>query len=180
MGLASCGRGSTRGVRRGRTAAGVIAPQRVVRPERGSFTRRSTRSSRRAGWTRRARRSRFVIRTAGQDRRRAPSSTGSRRTSSRSRSRSTSTRSRSPGLLDTAWQSRLPNNSAPYTSTIVFLGAEGESQGHQGLGRSGQARHQRHYAQPRRPRAARDGTIWPPGSTPGGCRTRRMPVSATS
>ena len=25
------------------------------------------------------------------------------------------------GLIDSDWKSRLPNNSAPYTSTIVFL-----------------------------------------------------------
>ena len=29
------------------------------------------------------------------------------------------------GLIDTAWQSRLPNNSTPYTSTIVFLVRKG-------------------------------------------------------
>ena len=33
------------------------------------------------------------------------------------------------GLLDTAWQARLPNNSAPYTSTIVFLVRKGNPKG---------------------------------------------------
>lgn len=32
-------------------------------------------------------------------------------------------------LLDPAWQRRLPNNSAPYTSTIVFLVRKGNPQG---------------------------------------------------
>ena len=32
-------------------------------------------------------------------------------------------------LLDPAWQKRLPNNSAPYTSTIVFLVRKGNPQG---------------------------------------------------
>ena len=33
------------------------------------------------------------------------------------------------GLLPADWQSRLPNNSAPYTSTIVFLVREGNPEG---------------------------------------------------
>ncbi len=33
------------------------------------------------------------------------------------------------GLLDPKWQSRLPNNSAPYTSTIVFLVRKGNPKG---------------------------------------------------
>jgi sulfate transport system substrate-binding protein len=33
------------------------------------------------------------------------------------------------GLVDAAWQKRLPNNSAPYTSTIVFLVRKGNSKG---------------------------------------------------
>jgi sulfate transport system substrate-binding protein len=33
------------------------------------------------------------------------------------------------GLIDRAWQSRLPNNSAPYTSTIVFLVRKGNPKG---------------------------------------------------
>src|SRR5690606_8757248 len=33
------------------------------------------------------------------------------------------------GLIDADWQSRLPDNSAPYTSTIVFLVREGNPKG---------------------------------------------------
>jgi sulfate transport system substrate-binding protein len=33
------------------------------------------------------------------------------------------------GLIDAAWQTRLPNNSAPYTSTIVFLVRKGNPKG---------------------------------------------------
>jgi sulfate/thiosulfate-binding protein len=33
------------------------------------------------------------------------------------------------GLIDPAWQKRLPNNSAPYTSTIVFLVRKGNPKG---------------------------------------------------
>ena len=33
------------------------------------------------------------------------------------------------GLIDKAWQKRLPNNSAPYTSTIVFLVRQGNPKG---------------------------------------------------
>lgn len=38
------------------------------------------------------------------------------------------------GLLPEDWQSRLPNNSAPYTSTIVFLVREGNPEGIQDWG----------------------------------------------
>ena len=42
----------------------------------------------------------------------------------------TSTRSAtSPGLIAKDWQKRLPNNSAPYTSTIVFLVRKGNPKG---------------------------------------------------
>ncbi|WP_380874694.1 sulfate ABC transporter substrate-binding protein [Sphingomonas sp. DBB INV C78] len=34
-----------------------------------------------------------------------------------------------PGLIDAAWQTRLPDNSAPYTSTIVFLVRKGNPKG---------------------------------------------------
>ena len=46
-------------------------------------------------------------------------------------------------MLPANWQSRLPNNSAPYTSTIVFLVRKGNPEGHQGLGRPGQGRRRR-------------------------------------
>lgn len=35
----------------------------------------------------------------------------------------------SAGLIDPEWQARLPNNSSPYTSTIVFLVREGNPKG---------------------------------------------------
>ena len=63
-------------------------------------------------------------------------------------------------------------------------GAQGQSQGDQGLGRPRQARRLGHHAQSRRPRAARAGTISPPGPTrstrPGGDRgaARRTSSSA--
>ena len=44
-------------------------------------------------------------------------------------------------------------------------GAQGQSQGHPGLGRPRQARRRGHHAQSRRPPAARAGTISPPGPT---------------
>ena len=43
------------------------------------------------------------------------------------------------GLLAKDWQKKFPDNAAPYTSTIVFLVRKGQSEGHQGLGRSRQA-----------------------------------------
>ena len=51
-------------------------------------------------------------------------------------------------------------------------GAQGQSEGHQGLGRPRQARRRGHHAQSRRPRAARAGTISPPGPT-GSTSTKR-------
>ena len=41
------------------------------------------------------------------------------------------------GLLPANWQSRLPDNSSPYTSTIVLLVRKGNPEAHQGLGRPG-------------------------------------------
>ena len=39
------------------------------------------------------------------------------------------TRSRKAGLIKPDWQKRLPNNSAPYTSTVVFLVRKGNPKG---------------------------------------------------
>ena len=36
---------------------------------------------------------------------------------------------RKSGLIDASWQSKYPNNSAPYTSTIVFLVRKGNPKG---------------------------------------------------
>ena len=46
---------------------------------------------------------------------------------------------RKSGLIAPDWQKRLPNNSSPYTSTIVFLVRKGNSEGHPRLGRSREA-----------------------------------------
>ncbi len=51
------------------------------------------------------------------------------------------------GLLAADWQKKYPQNSAPYTSTIVFLVRKGNPQGHQGLGRSRQAGRKSDYAE---------------------------------
>ena len=55
--------------------------------------------------------------------------------------------SQNAGLLPADWQKRLPQNSTPYTSTIVLPGAERQSETHQGLGRPGEARHFSDHAQ---------------------------------
>jgi sulfate transport system substrate-binding protein len=69
------------------------------------------------------------------------------------------------GLISTDWQRRLPQNSAPYTSTIVFLVRKGNPKGIKDwsdLIKSGvQGRIPRHPE-------ARVGTIWQPGSTRSG------------
>ena len=52
------------------------------------------------------------------------------------------------GLTDKGWQKRLPNNSTPYTSTIVFLVRKGNPEEHQGLGRPRQAGRPGHHAEP--------------------------------
>ncbi len=50
-------------------------------------------------------------------------------------------------LLPLNWQTLLPDNSSPYTSTIVFLVRKGNPQGHPRLGRSGEPRRLGHHAQ---------------------------------
>ena len=54
---------------------------------------------------------------------------------------------RRPARSAPNWQTRLPDNSSPYTSTIVFLVRKGNPEGHQGLGRSAQARRSGDHAQ---------------------------------
>ncbi len=51
-------------------------------------------------------------------------------------------------LLPVNWEERLPDHSAPYTSTIVFLVRKGNPKKHQGLGRSGAAGYRRGHAEP--------------------------------
>ena len=44
------------------------------------------------------------------------------------------------GLVAADWRKRFPHDATPYTTTTVFLVRKGNPEGHQGLGRSGQAR----------------------------------------
>ncbi len=50
-------------------------------------------------------------------------------------------------LIPANWASRLPDNSSPYTSTIVLPGAQGQSEEHPRLERPGAARHLGDHAQ---------------------------------
>ena len=52
------------------------------------------------------------------------------------------------GKIPADWKSKFENNSAPYTSHDRLPGAQGQSEGHQGLGRSGQGRHPGDHAKP--------------------------------
>ena len=73
------------------------------------------------------------------------------------------------GLINAGWQRRLPQNSAPYTSTIVFLVRKGNPKGIKDwsdLSSPGSASSRRI----RKRRAAPAGTIWRPGSTRSGSR----------
>ena len=51
-------------------------------------------------------------------------------------------------LLPADWQKRLPHNSSPYTSTIVFLVRKGNPKGIKDWGDLAQARRLRHHAEP--------------------------------
>ena len=95
-----------------------------------SSTRSSTPPSPSTGRRRPARPSPSGSRTAARASRRARSSTASRPTSSRWPWPTTSTPSHQHGkLIPANWQTRLPNNSAPYTSTIVFVVRKGNPKG---------------------------------------------------
>lgn len=50
------------------------------------------------------------------------------------------------GLIDAGWEQELPDDSAPYTSTIVFLVRKGNPKGDTRLERFDEIRRQRHYA----------------------------------
>ena len=52
------------------------------------------------------------------------------------------------GKIPADWRTRLPNNSTPYTSTIIFLVRGRQSEGHQGLGRPGQGGRGGHHPEP--------------------------------
>ncbi len=66
-------------------------------------------------------------------------------------------------LLPLNWQTRLPNNSAPYTSTIVFLVRKGNPKDIQDWGDLVRSRASASSRRTRRPPAARAGTTWPHG-----------------
>ena len=68
-------------------------------------------------------------------------------------------------LLPANWQTRLPNNSTPYTSTIVFLVRQGNPKHIHDWDDLVEARHLGDHAESRRPRAARAGTSWRRGRT---------------
>ena len=73
---------------------------------------------------------------------------------------------KSGGLVAADWQKRLPDNSSPYTSTIVFLVRKGNPEGHQGLGRSRQTGCAGHHTRARKLPAEHAGTTSPRGATP--------------
>ena len=52
------------------------------------------------------------------------------------------------GLINAEWRGELENNSTPYTSTIVFLVRQGQSQGHPRLGRPYQGWRRSHHPEP--------------------------------
>ena len=67
----------------------------------------------------------------------------------------TSTRSPRSGKLPADWQTRLPNNSSPYTSTIVFLVRKGNPKDIKDWNDLGQARRQRDHPNPKTSGGAR-------------------------
>ena len=89
-----------------------------------------------------------VARRLGQAGARGDRRPRGRRRHARARLRHRRDRRASGKLLPADWQTRLPNNSAPYTSTIVFLVRKGNPEGHQGLGRPGQAGRRGDHAEP--------------------------------
>ena len=52
------------------------------------------------------------------------------------------------GLIDDGWVDEFPEDSAPYTSTIVFLVRKGKSEEYQRLGRSGKERRRCDHTKP--------------------------------
>ena len=112
-----------------RRARRADAAQRLVRPDARALSGLQRRVRQVLEGEDRQDGRRSSSRTAARAGRRARSSTASRPTSSRWRSPTTSTRSRRAGLINAGWQKRLPQNSAPYTSTIVFLVRKGNPKG---------------------------------------------------
>jgi ABC-type sulfate transport system substrate-binding protein len=69
-------------------------------------------------------------------------------------------------LIPADWQARLPDNSSPYYSTIVFLVRKGNPKGIRDWDDLVKDPACRSSRPTRRPRAGRAGTIWPPGNSP--------------
>ena len=84
------------------------------------------------------------------------------------------------GKIAADWQKRLPEQLRPLHLDHRLPRPQGQSQGHQGLGRPRQAGHPGDHAQSRRPRAARAGTISPPGPMPTRSSAATTPRSASS
>ena len=120
----------------------------------------------------RSRPSRFSSRTAAPARRRARSSTASKPTSSRWRSPTTSTRSQQAGLINAGLAEAAAAEQLAVHVDDRVPRPQGQSEGDQGLERSGQAGRRASSRRIRRRPAARAGTTWRPGSTrkrqPGG------------
>jgi sulfate transport system substrate-binding protein len=83
------------------------------------------------------------------------------------------------GKLPTNWQQRLPNNSCPYPSTIVFVVRKGNPKGIRDWGDLVKEGVQV-ITPNRRPAAARAGTTWPPGLGPAGNTAATRRSSATT
>ena len=73
--------------------------------------------------------------------------------------------SKKAGLLPANWQTRLPHNSSPYTSTIIFLVRKGNPKGLR-IGRIWSNRAFRLSPPTPKPGGRPAGTFWPPGAMP--------------
>ena len=83
------------------------------------------------------------------------------------------------GKIDPGWRTKLPSNSSPYTSTIIFLVRKGNPKGINDWGDLIKEGVQIITRTPRR-RAARAGTIWPPGPGPTKSSAATRPGSSSS
>jgi len=78
------------------------------------------------------------------------------------------------GLLPKDWQSRLPNNSLPYTSTIVFLVRQGNPKGIKDWDDLAKKVYRSLPPIPK-PQVVPATTIWPPGRLVRRSMAARMP-----
>ena len=126
------------------------AAQRLLRPDARALpgVQRARSPTHWKAADRRGRHDPAVARRLGQAGARGDRRPRGRRRHARARRRHRRDRRAHGKLLPADWQTRLPDNSAPYTSTIVFLVRKGNPEGHQGLGRSGQAGRRGHHAEP--------------------------------